>query len=200
MLNTYIKNQGITKTIIHSNNHNHVNQTNWNADYDGEIANISVNTNNDGRRKHFDIILDNEDLANILNVQSIDMPIDKRLKMDFQEPYYEPENYYIELPTPELEPKKPKLLEYIPTVQEVHKPHISSPVTGEELIIPLTIDRKTADKYTFTPKRRHRRLKTHVTHRVYKKPKTTTKSINKHKTKKSRSSSKKTMSSIVNFL
>ena len=138
MLNTYIKNQGITKTIIHDNNRNHVNQINWDADYDGNIANISVNTNTNGKRNHFDVSLDNQDLANILNIQSVDMPIDKRLKMDFQEPYYraesyyKPEPYFIEIP----KSKKNKYLE------EFIDRRISSPLNGEELIIPLTIDRK----------------------------------------------------------
>ena len=62
MLNTYIKNQGITKTIIHDNNHNHINQVKWDADYDGDIANLSIDTNTDGKRKHFDFSLDNLEL------------------------------------------------------------------------------------------------------------------------------------------
>jgi len=196
MLNNYIKNQGITKTIIHSNNHNHINQTKWDAVYDGDIANISINSNTDGHHKHLNISLDNEDLANLLNIQTVDMPIDKRLKIDFREPCYEPENYYVELPTPKLEPIRPD----VNIIEKLNQPHISSPVTGEELIIPLTIDRKTADKYTFTPKRKHRRLKTHITHKVYKKPKTKTSSIHK-KSKRSRSSySKRKSSSIINLL
>jgi hypothetical protein len=195
MLNTYIKNQGITKTIIHSNNHNHVNQTKWDADYDGDIANISINSNTDGHHKHLNISLDNEDLANLLNIQSVDMPIDKRLKMDFREPYYEPENYYIELPTPKLEPARPE----IRAIEELNEPHISSPVTGEELVIPLTIDRKTADKFTLTPKKRHRRLKTHVTHKVYKKPRTSS-LRKKSKRNRSSSSSKRKNSSIISLL
>lgn len=211
MLNTYIKNQGTTKTIIHNNNHNHVNQTKWDADYDGEVAKISINTNTDGHHNKFNITLDNEDLANILNVQSVDVPLDKRLKTDFYENNYQPETYFIELPTPELQPIKPKMIEYdIPTLQQqVNKPYISSPVTGEELIIPLTIDKKTSHKYTLTPKKRHRRIKTHVTHKVYKKPKSVSKSHKSHKSHKSpkspkshksRSSSKKKISSIIDLL
>ena len=164
MLNTYIKNQGITKTIIHDNNRNHVNQINWDADYDGNIANISVNTNTNGKRNHFDVSLDNQDLANILNIQSVDMPIDKRLKMDVQEPYYraesyyKPEPYFIEIP----KSKKNKYLE------EFIDRRISSPLNGEELIIPLTIDRKNKSH-------KHTRSKSHITHKVYKKPKSTSK-------------------------
>ena len=187
MLNTYIKNRGITKTIIHDNNHNHVNMINWDADYDGDVANISLNTNTDGKRKHFDVTLDNEDLANILNIQSVDIPIDKRLQMDFREPSYRPEPYLIELPTPEVLPRQPK------SVEELLERRISSPVSGEELIIPLTIDRKTKDLYTLTPHKRHKRAKSHITHKVYKKPKSSSKSKSKTKSRtKSRSSRRKT--------
>jgi hypothetical protein len=176
MLNTYIKNQGINKTIVHRNNNNHVNQINWDIDYDGDIANLSINTNTDGKRKHFELSLDNQDLANILNIPSVNMPIDKRLKMDFQEPLY------IELPAPEFESRKPKYSEEI-----IYRP-ISSPSTSEELVIPLTIDRKTDGLFTLTPHKKHKRSKTHITHKVYKKhkSKSTPKLKSRTKTRKSR--------------
>lgn len=180
MLNTYIKNRGITETIVHNNNNNHFNKINWDADYDGDIANISINTNTDGRSNHFDIKLDNEDLANILNVQSVNMPIHERLKNDFEQPSYFQEPHYIELPKTQLEHIKPK------SVEELLSRHISSPLPDEELIIPLTIDRKTADKYTLTPKRRHKRVKTHITHRVFKKAKSPKKVKSKSKSRTSR--------------
>ena len=59
MLNTFIKNRGTTKTIIHDNNHNRISEMNWDADYDGDVANISIDTESNGRTKHFDIKLDN---------------------------------------------------------------------------------------------------------------------------------------------
>jgi len=185
MLNTYIKNRGTTKTLIHDNNHNHVSLVNWDADFDGDIANISISTNTDGNKKQFDVQLDKQDLANILNVPSVEMPLDKRLKMDFQNetPYSEP--YFIELPTPKLEPIKPR------TITEIPYTHLSSPRTNEELIVPLTLDKKTIDDYYLTPRRRHRRKKTHVTHRVYKKPKSRS---------KSRSSRRKSRSSVLDLL
>ena len=71
MLNTYIKNRGTTKTIIHENNHNKVNTINWDADYDGETAHISLDSNVNGRKDHYNIELDNEDLANLLNIPTI---------------------------------------------------------------------------------------------------------------------------------
>jgi len=197
MLNNYIKNRGITKTIIHNNNRNLVNQIDWDADYDGEIANISINTNDNGNRKEFNFTLDNDDLANILNIQSVDIPIDKRLKIDFEDSYYKPEKSLIEIPAPAIEYNIPIIYD------KKSSHHISSPASSEELIIPVTIDRKTIDNLTFTPKRRHKRAKTHITHKVYKKPKTTTKSKSSVRSqqgrRKSRRSTKKP-SSLINLL
>jgi len=99
MLNTYIKNRGITQTLVNNNNQQKFNQINWDADYDGEIANISFTSNTDGNKNHFDIKLDNEDLANMLNIPSVSMPIDKRLQMDFDNSFRrEPTNLQIEMP------------------------------------------------------------------------------------------------------
>ena len=186
MLNTYIKNQGITKTILHNNNKNLVNEINWDADYDGNLANITFDTNNDGNRKHFNISLDNEDLANILNVESVNMPLHQRLKNDFNDTQYIPEYQYIELPTPKFQPNEPR------NIEELLSRHVSSPLSNEELIVPLTIDEK---KYTLTPKRKHKKMKTHITHRVYKKPK----SSSKKSKNKSKSSRKKSLS-ITDYL
>ena len=158
MLNTYIKNRGTIKTIIHDNNENHVNLTNWDVDYDGDMANISVDSNTDGKRKRYSVSLDNQDLANILSMPSVNIPIHKRLQIDFQEPYYQPDPYFIELPATE----KPRL-------EEMVDRRISSPSSGEELIIPLTIDRKARRS---TPHKKHKRAKSHITHKVYKKSKT----------------------------
>jgi hypothetical protein len=86
MLDTYIKNRGTTKTIIHNNNHNTINETNWDADYDGNVANVSLDLSKNGRNKHMDFKLTNDDLANLLTVPSVSQPIHKRLKMDFVKP------------------------------------------------------------------------------------------------------------------
>lgn len=200
MLNTFIKNRGTTKTIVYNNNRNLVNQVDWDADYDGNQANISFDTNNNGNYNHYDFTLDNQDLADILNVQSVNMPIDKRLKMDFKEPSYIPEPYYIELPTPKFEPREPKIELPETSIDELISKGISSPKSGEELIVPLTIDRKTIDKYTLTPKKKHKRVKTHVTHRVYKKPKSSSKSAKTTHRSKSRSKSKTSRSKSTSLL
>jgi hypothetical protein len=68
MLDTYIKNQGKTKTIIHTNNENKVNEIKWDAEYDGDKANISVDVdeNNPEIKKHYEIELSNEDFISII--------------------------------------------------------------------------------------------------------------------------------------
>ena len=195
MLNTYIKNQGTTQTIIRDNNHNHFTQINWDANYDGNIANISFNSNTDGKHNKFNVSLDNEDLANILNIRSVNTPIDKRLKMDFDEPSYRPEPYLIELPTPELQPRKPK------TIQELIDRRISSPLPDEELILPLSISDKSIKKlYTLTPRKKHRRRKTHITYKVSKKPKSSTKSKSKSKTRSMKKSLSTPIVDLINSI
>ncbi len=186
MLNTYIKNRGITQTLINNNNQKEFNQINWDADYDGQQANISLTSDTNGNKKHFDIQLDNEDLANILNIPSESIPIDKRLQMDFNTPSFRraPQILQIEIPyrkTRYARPRQPKYLLDRPkpdkeTIEELIqsiKPnnYLSSPLPEEELIVPITIDNKTIDNYTLTPHKRHRRPKTHKTYKVYKKPK-----------------------------
>ena len=190
MLNTYIKNRGISQTIIHDNNKNHFNQVNWDADYDGDVANISVNSNTDGKRKEFNISLDNQDLANLLNIPSVNIPIDKRLKMDFNEYQPQREEYFIELPATQIPPTISKISEPESLIDEQNDKSLTSLFPNEDLIIPLSIDKNSKDKYTLTPKRRHRRHKTHITYKVYKKPKSKTRSKPKSK---SSSSKRKTL-------
>jgi hypothetical protein len=85
--NTFIKNKGITQTYTYNKRHNKLNasEIDWNAEYDGKQANISVNLQqSDGDKQHYDIKLDNHDLAQILSMPSINTPIDKRLLEDFK--------------------------------------------------------------------------------------------------------------------
>jgi hypothetical protein len=189
MLNTYIKNRGTTKTIIYDNNRNHINEINWDANYDGNVANISIDTEGNGKSKHFDIKLDNNDLANLLNIQSVNMPIDKRLKIDFNEENYLNEPYFIELPTNTREPiiEEP----YDKTIEELIDRRITTPKSNE-IFLPLSIDSKVMNKLTYTPKRRHKRHKTHVTHKLVKKVKSKSSRHKSHKSKSRTSRSKST--------
>lgn len=202
MLNTYIKNRGITKTIIHDNNHDYnTKEINWDADYDGDIANISIDTESNGKSEHFDIKLNNNDLANLLNVHSVNIPIDKRLKMDFNDKYYDNRPYFIELSTQQFEPREPILstvvseppirglfspeaqarlamIESVRNLSNVDKTSIDdlidrrvSSPKSNEFFLPLSIDSKAHNKYTHTAKKRNKRKKTHVTHKLIKRSK-----------------------------
>ena len=79
--NTYITNQGLTKTIF-QNNKQHINAMNWNTVYDGNKANIRINTNINGKQKHYRTTFGNKKLINILKFQSINSPLDKRIQQD----------------------------------------------------------------------------------------------------------------------
>jgi hypothetical protein len=193
MLNTYIKNRGITQTLVNNNNQKQFNQINWDADYDGQKANISVTSDTDGNKNHFDLQLDNEDLANMLNIPSVSMPIDKRLQMDFNESFRrQPQLLQIEIPdlkTPyvEPEPDEQTIEELLQSIRP--NSYLSSPLPEEELIAPITIDDKTLNNFTLTPNRRHKRPKTHKTYKVYKKPKSSS-NIRAAGIKKSKSKNK----------
>jgi hypothetical protein len=145
MLDTYVKNRGMTKTIIHKNNHNTINETNWDADYDGSVANVSLDLSTNGRNKHLDFKLTNDDLANMLSVPSVNQPIHKRLKMDFRKP----ESFrqiFLEL---DLESDSDSSsvsdseLEHMKNNKKVSTPiqelltHMSSPKSNEEFIMPF---------------------------------------------------------------
>jgi hypothetical protein len=216
MLNTYIKNRGTTQTLVNNNNQKEFNQINWDADYDGQTANISFTSDTDGSKKHFDIKLDNEDLANILNIPSNSMPIDKRLQMDFNDSFrHEPKILQIEMPTHlksphlkshhlkshHLHPRRPSYLVEEPDEEEEEQSieellqsitpnsYLSSPLPEEELIAPISIADKTSNRFTLTPHKRHKRPKTHKTYKVYKKPKSSS-TIKAAGIKKSKSKTK----------
>ena len=216
MLDTYIKNRGSTKTIIHNNHHNNVNEMKWNAKYDGDIAKVSLDLKNNGKAKHYNIKLDNSDLAKIFNIDSVNLPIDKRLKRDFKKVRMErqPSVYDIYLedlktPPTQVMEEEPLLLnndtdimsfiddDLMQTAKPVYS-HISSP--EEELLIPLTIDKDSEQSYVLTPRRHHVKPRTHKTYRVYKHKKATSSKNSKAKGKKSRSHRKSSNKSIKSSL
>ena len=83
MLETYMKNKGTTKTIFHNNNTNIVKEYDWDVDYDGDKATVSIDSKENGRPGHYELEFDNNDLANILKVNSVKKPITQRLLDDF---------------------------------------------------------------------------------------------------------------------
>ena len=88
MTKTYIKNKGTTTLMSSIPNHGYYSQDNynkidWDIDYDGSRANIEMDINSNGKTKHLDYELTNEDLENILNMPSFRMPLEERLIHDF---------------------------------------------------------------------------------------------------------------------
>ena len=204
MLNTFIKNKGITKTIIHNNNKNYVNEIDWDADYDGEIAKISLNVNDNGKIKHFDTKMNNDELAEILNVPSVNTPIDKRLYNDFLgKPSKKLDNhnmvliYKIPKNTKNNTKKKVKFIDSMDSLDsldsvnsinpsnildtfEYMKPkkqqytHISSPISSESLLFPLELQKNAKKTH-----RRHR----HYNKRSNKTNRTSSKNTKRHQRK-----------------
>jgi hypothetical protein len=83
MLETYMKNKGTTKTIFHNNNTNTVKEYDWDIEYDGDKAKVSIDTVQNGKPGHYDLEFDNNDLANIFKLNSVKKPINERLLDDF---------------------------------------------------------------------------------------------------------------------
>jgi len=164
MQETYINNKGITKTVIQSNQNRHVNEMKWDAKYNGDIANIKLDINENGKNNHYDLTFDNEDLANILNVATINEPIHNRLKKDFslnpRSKYItDKRNLVIEI-DPKSETSNLFSTKEDTTTRETDEykdnRYISSPDPNEELIIPLNIANKSYNKYSLKKRRRKR--------------------------------------------
>jgi hypothetical protein len=82
-MNTYVKSVGIAKTFINDNNEKYSNEMKWDGDYNGKIAKLNLDVNDNGRKKHLHMELNNKDLLKLLNHQSVNIPIDKRLENDY---------------------------------------------------------------------------------------------------------------------
>ena len=86
MLGEYVnvKNKGFNQTIIHNNSKRFKqSKISWDANYDGQNGNMALDISKNGRKKHIDIKFNNEDLADILNIPSVNVPLEQRLRNDF---------------------------------------------------------------------------------------------------------------------
>jgi hypothetical protein len=82
-MKTFIQNEGIAKTYINNNNEKYSNEMKWDGQYDGKLAKLNLNMNNNGKKEFVHMELNNQDILNILNKRTIDIPIHKRLELDF---------------------------------------------------------------------------------------------------------------------
>jgi hypothetical protein len=104
-------------------------------------ANVLLDVYDNGRERHFDINLDKTDIENLLQLPTVDKPIEQRLIDDFNV-----ENKRdIRFMTPQLVVNKlsPKKYRKTPLPLSGKYTHLSSPL--EEILLPLSV-RKTSSK------------------------------------------------------
>lgn len=82
-MTTYVKNDGILQVYTKKNNKKNMNELRWNGKYDGNIASLNMDINDNGKRKSIHMNLDNDDLLDILNRDVVNVPLDQRLTQDF---------------------------------------------------------------------------------------------------------------------
>ena len=81
---SYVQNYGFTKTLFKDNNNNEFNNTvKWKGDYDGKLANIDVDINDNGNREFVNMKLNNDDIRNMFGFHPVDGSLEKRLANDF---------------------------------------------------------------------------------------------------------------------
>ena len=82
ILTTFITSEGTLS--LSDNLHNKNNKVGWNANYDGDSANVKLKVSDkNGHKNKFKFKLSNEDLAKMLSVQSVNTPLHTRLEDDF---------------------------------------------------------------------------------------------------------------------
>ena len=89
-MHTHIENYGFTKTTVKDNGHKLNHEIKWIGDYDGNVANIQYDINNNGSKEIVTMQLDNNDIKQMLGIQPIDIPLEQRLSHDFLGQPYSP--------------------------------------------------------------------------------------------------------------
>ena len=80
---TYIKTIGSAKAYIQRGMQRDAKEVSWDVDYNGDNADIDLDIGSNGEMTHYKAILSNEDLANLLNIPSVNEPLENRLQNDF---------------------------------------------------------------------------------------------------------------------
>uniref|UniRef100_A0A6C0DIU4 Uncharacterized protein n=1 Tax=viral metagenome TaxID=1070528 RepID=A0A6C0DIU4_9ZZZZ len=179
MLNTFKTDQ---RPILNLHGYKNIQ---WDANYDGEIANISLNIDENSKKSHFEV-------SELLNIPSVKTSLDKRLYNDFLKPFsYRPrpkQPFNDNIIALHREPKhkhKHKNVHFYEAKMEPKYTHISSPLPEEDFIFPLEL-KTISPRIPRTPKtlrtlrtprtlRTLRTPRTHITHKVERKNKTLSK-------------------------
>jgi len=80
-------NYGSTKTYVMRNGKKHLNNINWKLNYDGDHVRGKVYVKNDNHHKQYNVSLNNNDIAQLFNMNAVNKPIDDRLQDDFFKSY-----------------------------------------------------------------------------------------------------------------
>jgi hypothetical protein len=80
---TYIKTMGSAKAYIQRGMQRDAKEVSWDVDYNGDNADIDLDIGSNGETTHYKAVLSNEDLANLLNIPSVNEPLENRLQNDF---------------------------------------------------------------------------------------------------------------------
>ena len=80
---TYIKTMGTAKAYIQRGMQRDAKEVSWDVDYNGDNADIDLDIGTNGETTHYKAVLSNEDLANLLNIPSVNEPLENRLQNDF---------------------------------------------------------------------------------------------------------------------
>jgi hypothetical protein len=152
----YENENGMNQSFVNINGKKKYKNLKWNADYNGEVANIYLKSNDNGRKKIYNFMLDNNDLANMLNVNTNDMLIDERLKQDFKQ-----------INLSETNPKKDLII-----IEFENKPNIVTQNLQEEMprqeIYSIPSLKKTKTKKSSRHSSRHSSRLKSKSHKVYK--------------------------------
>ena len=74
---------GSAKAYIQHGMHRDAKEVSWDVDYNGDNADIDLDIGSNGEMTHYKAVLSNEDLANLLNIPSVNEPLENRLQNDF---------------------------------------------------------------------------------------------------------------------
>ena len=141
MKSNFAISSGSAQSVTINNGKAKTNGLKWDANYNGEVANVDLNLNENGSEQHYKVEMTNEELEKIANMfatRSNDEIIDKRLLADFNENNMKPQmileindiNSY-------RQPRRPRLEMQNPVSSSNYLTHISSPTSFEDLIIPF---------------------------------------------------------------
>ena len=186
MNNTLVLNSGSTQSVLIKNGKAKTNGLEWNANYNGNIANVDLKLNNNGSEKQFNVEMTNNELEKLADMLVVPRPVNKpihnRILDDFNE-----NNMFSNMESPmiiELDNIKPDTQSLHPNSNFLT--HISSPNSFEDLMIPFnqqlnkTYRRKRPKTYRVIKVKKVKKVKRPKTYRVIK--------VKKNKTSSRRSS------------